>query len=148
VKRLPRVDPLAAAFFVLGLAMLSQAVRLSMRSLDGGPGPGLVPAALGVLFVAFSGRLLLIGVATWPTFGNLARVAIMVAGLALFGVALDRLGFVLTTAAVMALLLVLFNERGRAPLAVLGAAGAVAAYALFYSLLKVQLPSDPWGVWR
>jgi disulfide bond formation protein DsbB len=148
VRRLLSADPLAVAFLVLGVAMLSQALRLSMRSLDGGPGPGLLPAALGALMLIFAGRIVLGDAANRPTFGHLPRVAMMVVGLALFGVAMDRLGFVLTAAAVMVLLLLLFNARRRALLAALGVAGAVATYALFYAVLRVQLPADPWGLWR
>ncbi len=146
--RLLKSDPFAAVFFVLGWLFLYQALRLSMRSLDGGPGPGLLPGVLGLLTVVFSGRVLVARVAEWPVFGNLSRVGIMVAGLAVFGFALDRLGFVLTSALVMVLLLSLFNERHRTALAALGVLGALAAYALFYSVLKVQLPADPWGLWR
>jgi hypothetical protein len=148
VRRLQSVDPLAVVFLVLGVAMLAQALRLSMRTLDGGPGPGLLPAALGVLIVVFSGRILLMTADQRPTFGHMARVGIMVAGLAMFGVAMDRLGFVLTAATVMVLLLLLFNTRGRAVLAGLGVVGAAATYALFYAVLRVQLPPDPWGLWR
>ena len=148
MRRLLSLDPLALGFLLLGMAMLSQALRLSMRSLDGGPGPGLLPAALGVLILIFAGRILIGGAANRSAFGNIRRVAMMVAGLALFGLALDRVGFVLTAATVMVALLVLFNTRGRPLLAALGVAGAVATYALFYSLLRVQLPPDPWGLWR
>lgn len=148
LSRLLSADPLAAVFFALGGFLLYQALRLSMRSLDGGPGPGLLPAALGGLMLLFAGRLLLGGAAERPTFGNLKRVGIMVAALALFGVGLEPLGFVLTAALVMVLLLILFNERQRVALAALGVIGAVASYALFYALLRVQLPPDPLGLWR
>jgi hypothetical protein len=148
VKRLRSVDPLALVFLALGGGMLWQALRLSMRSLDGGPGPGLMPTALGVLMLVFAGRILLQRDDKSPSFGNLRRVGMMVAGLALFGFALDRLGFVVTATVVMVLLLVLFNSRGRPLLAALGVLGAVATYTLFYVVLRVQLPADPWGLWR
>ena len=60
---------------------------------------------------------------------------------------LDRLGFVITTSAAMAGMLAGFNPRRRALLAAMGVGGAVGAYALFSSVLHVQLPPDPWFIW-
>jgi len=148
VSRLVSIDPLAVGFFALGGFLLYQALQLSMRSLDGGPGPGLLPAALGVLMLVFSGRLLVASVVEPPSFGSLVRLGIMVAALVVFSLALDRLGFLLTSAAVMVVLLVVFNNAQRAALAALGVVGAAATYGLFYVLLRVPLPPDPWGLWR
>jgi putative tricarboxylic transport membrane protein len=119
-----------------------------MTSLGGGPGPGVLPAALGALLLGIGARL---AVTTWrerPEFGILWRVGVLALALVAYAVVLDPLGYVIATAATMVVLLVTFNERRRAMLAVLGVAGAVGSYALFNTALHVPLPPDPWGVWR
>ncbi len=141
-------EPMAAGFFLLGGFLLYQALQLSMRSLDGGPGPGLLPAALGVLTLVLAGKLLVSRENERPAFGNLRRVAVMAVVLVGYALALEPLGFVATSALAMVTLMLTFNGRHRLPLALLGLAGAAAAYYLFYSVLRVQLPADPWELWR
>ena len=139
---------MAIAFALLGAFILAQALQLRMTSLGGGPGPGVLPAALGALLLGIGARLAL---TTWrerPEFGILWRVGVLAFALVAYAVVLDPLGYVIATAATMVVLLVTFNERRRAMLAVLGVAGAVGSYALFNTALHVPLPPDPWGVWR
>jgi putative tricarboxylic transport membrane protein len=144
---LPLGAALAVAFLLLGAFLLYQALQLPMRGVSG-PGPGLLPAALGALLVLLSARLI---PATWRepvTFGNLRRIAVMIVALAGCTALLEPLGFVLATGLMMVALLVTFNERGRPAMAALGLLGSAVTYALFYGFLKVQLPGDPWGLWR
>ena len=119
-----------------------------MRSLDGGPGPGLLPAALGVLMAVLAAWVLFVEPRPAAAPGELRRVGVMAGGLALYAAVLEAVGFVIATAALTVGLLALFNERGRAWLAALGVAGTVTSYWLFHTLLKVQLPADPFGIWR
>ncbi len=135
-------------FLILGSFLFYQATRLSMRSLDGGPGPGVLPAGLGILMVLFSLWALVRHRLERVQFGSLARIGIMVGGVAAFNFILERVGFLVATALLMVALMVAFNERHRVPLAALGVVGAVLGYVLFYQVLKVQLPPDPWGLWR
>ena len=139
---------MAVAFLFLGLFLAYQASQMPMRSLDGGPGAGVLPLGLGVLMVALSVWLVLRGWREPASFGNLRRVGIMVAGVAVYALALERVGFVVATSLLMAVLMVAFNDRHRVPLAALGVAGTALSYALFFGILKVQLPPDPWGLWR
>lgn len=148
MRRLFSADPLAGGFLLLGGFFLYQALQLSMRSLDGGPGPGLLPAGLAGLMVLFAGRALLLGAGGQIVFGNVPRVAVMVGAVALYAAGLDRLGFVVTSSLAMVALMVVFNHRLRIPLAALGIVGSAAAFWLFYGVLRVQLPPDPWGMWR
>jgi hypothetical protein len=143
-----RRDPVAVALCALGAFVVYQSSRLSMRSLDGGPGPGLMPIALGVLSVGLGAWILLAGGDNRHTFGNLRRVALMGLVLGLYAVGLEHLGFVATAALATVMLLLSFQRRPPVPLIALGIAGAVVCYALFYSALKVQLPPDPLGLWR
>lgn len=139
---------MAAAFSLLGLFLTYQALRLPFRSLDGGPGPGLLPTGLGVLLLILAGFALVQSRHERVAFGNLRRIGIMVGSVALYAATLEWLGFVLATAIMVVALLLTFNERRRAPLAALGVAGTLATYALFSGALKVPLPADPWGLWR
>jgi putative tricarboxylic transport membrane protein len=139
---------MAIVFALLGAFILAQALELRMTSLGGGPGPGVLPAALGALLLGIGARLAL---TTWrerPEFGVLWRVGVLALALMAYAVLLDPLGYVITTAATMVALLVTFNARRRVLLAALGVAGAVGSYALFNTALHVPLPPDPWGVWR
>jgi putative tricarboxylic transport membrane protein len=138
----------AIAFALLGAFLLFQALQLRMTSLGGGPGPGVLPAALGALLLVIGARLT---ITTWrerPEFGVLWRVGALTAALVAYAALLDPIGYVIATAAAMVVLLVAFNTRRRALLALLGIAGAVGSYALFSVALHVPLPPDPWGVWR
>jgi putative tricarboxylic transport membrane protein len=139
---------MAFAFLTLGLFLFYQATRLSMRGLDGGPGPGLMPAGLGLLMVLISLRLVPSSLRERLQFGHLGRISIMVAALVVYALILERVGFVVATSLMMVVLLVAFNGRHRLPLAALGVVGTLLAFQLFYSTLKVQLPPDPWGLWR
>jgi len=139
---------MAVAFLVLGAFLLYQSLQLSMRSLDGGPGPGLLPAGLAVLLLVLAARVVPTEWRQRVAFGNVRRIGVMIAAIALCTATLEPVGFVLATAGMMAILMAAFNERHRLALAALGVVGALATYALFYSALKVQLPGDPWGLWR
>ncbi len=167
-RRLAR-SPLVCVFLLLGVALCYAATRLSMRTLDGGPGPGLLPAALGALMTVLAlwvlwsepprvGSVGSVGpvgpggtgeLSGAPRFSALpTRVAAMAGGLALYAAVLEALGFVIATAALVGGLLALFNERNRGRLAALGLAGAAGAYWVFHTLLRVPLPADPAGLWR
>jgi putative tricarboxylic transport membrane protein len=139
---------MAVVFLFLGLFMLYQALQLPMRTLDGGPGPGILPVGLAVLMVVFSVWTLARRRRERARFGDVRRVGIMVAGVFAYAIVLERLGFVVATALLMVGLMVAFNERHRPALAALGLLGTAASFVLFYSVLKVQLPIDPWGLWR
>jgi hypothetical protein len=139
---------MALLFLLLGAFLVSQALRLSMRTIDGGPGPGLFPLALGALLVALAGRVIVAERSGGVAFGNLRRVALMVVGLVAYTLSLESVGFVLATTGLIVMLLVAFNERHRLALAALGVAGVTFAYFLFYGVLNVPLPIDPWGLWR
>ena len=139
---------MAVPFLVLGLFVTYQAFQLPMRSLDRGPGPGVLPVGLGILLVALSAWLLIRRRREPITIGDRRRIGVMVAGVFVYAFVLERLGFVVSTGLLMIVLMVSFNERHRPALAALGVLGAALSFLLFYSILKVQLPPDPWGLWR
>lgn len=139
---------MAIAFTLLGAALAWQASQLRMNDLGGGPGPGVLPLGLGLLLFGIGARLVLRGWRDRAEFGNLGRVGILAAVLALWFTLLEPIGFVAASAIALGLMFVAFNERRRPQLVALGAAGAVASYGLFSSILRVQLPVDPFGIWR
>ena len=139
---------MAAAFLILGIFLFYQASQLSMRTLDGGPGPGVLPIGLAVLLMALSARLLVSGWRERARFGSLRRVGIMVGGVFLYAFILEKVGFVVATGLLMIVLMITFNERYRPAVATLGVIGTLLTYLLFFNVLKVQLPPDPWGVLR
>jgi hypothetical protein len=137
----------AIALALLGAFVLVEASQLRMTTLGGGPGPGVFPVALGVLLLGLGVSLV---PATWRervTFGHIPRVAGLAAVLVVYAILLDRFGFVITTSLAMAGMLAAFAPRRRALWAAVGVVGAVLSYALFSSILRVQLPPDPWFIW-
>lgn len=138
---------MAIVLAVLGAFVVVEASQLRMTSLGGGPGPGVFPIALGTLLLGFGAWLAPAAVRERAQFGHLPRVAALTGVLAVYATVLDRIGFVLATSLAMAGMLAGFNPRHRALLAGLGVVGAVGTYALFSSVLRVQLPADPWFIW-
>src|SRR5687768_11625345 len=137
---------MAVVFLALGLFLTYQATQLRMRNIDGGPGPGILPLGLGILLIVLSALVLVRRRREEAHFGNLRRVGIVVAGVAVYAFILERVGFVVATSALLVVLMVAFNERYRGVWAALGVVGTVLSYKLFFNLLKVQLPPDPWGL--
>jgi hypothetical protein len=137
----------AVALALLGAFVLVQAFQLKMTSLGGGPGPGVFPIALGALLLGLGVLLAPAALRERATFGNVPRVAALAGVLIVYAILLDRLGFVITTSGAMAGMLAGFTTRRRALWAAVGVVGAIASYALFSSILHVQLPADPWFYW-
>jgi putative tricarboxylic transport membrane protein len=138
---------MAVVLALLGAFVLVQAFQLKMTSLGGGPGPGVFPIALGALLLGLGVLLAPAALRERAEFGNVPRLAGLAGVLILYAILLDRLGFVITTSGAMAGMLAAFTARRRALWAAVGVAGAVASYALFSSILHVQLPPDPWFFW-
>ncbi len=138
---------MAIALALLGAFMLVEASQLRMTSLGGGPGPGVFPAALGTLMLGLGAWLAPSTIRERTTFGNLPRVVALAGVLAAYALLLDGLGFVITTSLAMAVMLAAFTTHRRPLWAGVGVVGAVASYALFSSILRVQLPPDPWFIW-
>jgi hypothetical protein len=137
----------AIALALLGAFMLVEASQLRMTTLGGGPGPGFFPSALGTLLLGLGVWLAPSTLRERTTFGHLPRVAALTGVLAAYALLLDGLGFVITTSLAMAAMLAAFTTRHRPLWAAAGVVGAVVSYAIFSSILHVQLPADPWFIW-
>ena len=138
---------MAVVLALLGAFVLVQAFQLKMTSLGGGPGPGVFPIALGALLFGLGVLLAPASVRERAEFGNVPRLAGLAGVLIVYAILLDQLGFVITTSGAMAGMLAAFTTRRRPLWALVGVIGAVGSYALFSSILHVQLPPDPWFFW-
>jgi putative tricarboxylic transport membrane protein len=115
----------------------------SMQSRDGGPGPGVMPVALGVGVAILAAISFLRPEVRRIELPNLRRILIILAALVVYAVLLDPLGYVIATTLLLALLLIGFADRRHwwQPTAAL--AISVSTYAIFRLLLSVPLPPDP-----
>lgn len=140
----------AAVLLVFGLIALEEARKLRLGSIAR-PGPGFFPVLLAA---AFSVVCLVLLVQAWRahdapaaagTLLGWRKIAAAMAALFVYAFALERLGFV---AATFALLLFFFKalERQRWATALAGSlATAFVTYLVFKVWLNVQLPPGPWS---
>lgn len=141
---------MGVAAVLVGLVAIAESVRLAEDTLTGGPGSRLLPAALGSIIAVLGGVIALRPARGRPAevpavAGGGLRIAATLVGLVLYALAFERLGFLLSTATFVALLLVFYGER-RWPVVLavaLGVAGAT--YAVFAGWLKVPLPPGIFG---
>jgi hypothetical protein len=138
-----------AALVVVGLVALWESRRFPLGSLHR-PGPAYAPVVLGLLLIAFglaiavlggrSGRLAAVGWTEW-------RHALAIFGACAFAAwGLERLGYRLTMAVVLAFLLGVLERRGVVATTLLTVAVAGGTFWLFNTLLKVPLPRGPFGL--
>jgi tripartite tricarboxylate transporter TctB family protein len=149
------------AFLAFGIASLYVGADLEMGSVLV-PGPGALAKAalwglviLSILLVA-NGRGKS-GIAASPGDGTLpeepaergsaVRIAVTIASILAFILAVPTLGFLLSSAVLMAVLAGLGSEKPWSPMAMLGGLlTAVAAHILFVKALGVPLPAGSlWG---
>jgi hypothetical protein len=144
------VERVINAFWVaLGAAAAVHAAKLGLVG-PSGPESGLFPL-LAALIVLGAGLALLLRPSThaaaprWPQGAALKRVAGIVIGIALMALALPYLGFALTGAVTMLVLLRLTGDTGWAGAVGLAAASVAAVVWIFGHLLGMPLPRGPWG---
>jgi len=114
------------------------------------PGPAFMPMLLAVLLIAFGGVVFVTGARArrlaevgWHEWRH--AVAIFAAcAFAAWG--LERLGYRITIAVVVAFLLLVVERKGLALSLVLTAVMAWGSFFLFDTLLRVPLPRGPFGI--
>jgi putative tricarboxylic transport membrane protein len=153
VKKTKRtLDRVGALFwFVLALVICYRAASLGVGSASE-PGPGFIffwsgvtMAFLALLVFADSLR---VGSEDGPKFIgiNWPKVLLVLAALLLYGLLLERFGFVVTTFALMCFLLWISDvTKWPTVLAVAGGA-ALGSFALFDLWLKIRLPKGIFGI--
>ena len=140
----------ALGWFALGLLVCYGGSRLGVGSVTD-PGPGFIFLGSGLILALLS-LMLLTGSLTGITAEaeerrgtNWAKISLVLAALVLYALFLETLGFVVTTFALLSVLLGL--SEGNKWLRVLGVAGAAAlgSFALFELWLKIRLPKGIFG---
>jgi putative tricarboxylic transport membrane protein len=136
---------MGVAAVLVGLVAVAESLRLTEDTLTGGLGTRFLPLSLGLIIAVLGGAI-----ALRPARGRAAeapagaggrlRIAATLAGLVLYALVFERLGFLISSSAFVALLLVFYGER-RWPVVLAVAVGAaVATYAVFARWLGVPLP--------
>jgi hypothetical protein len=143
-------DRVAGAALVLaGLVAVWESRAFPLGSLQR-PGPAYMPALLAVLLIVFGVAVFAMGSGSrrlaevgWPEWRH--AVAIFAAcAFAAWG--MERLGYRLTMAAVLALLLLVLERTGWVLGLVLTVGMAWGSFYLFDTLLRVRLPRGPFGL--
>jgi len=117
------------------------------------PGPGFLPFFSGLVLVLVSLGVLIPALARasakrrsfFPESASRRRILIAVAALATYGIALEYLGYLLTTLLFMLSIAQLIERRSWGRVAALACLTAVLSYLLFVVLLEVPLPKGPLG---
>lgn len=136
------------------LGLLALFVLVESRTLPFGnvqnPGPAYVPVLLSLLLLGFaitvivtgraSDRVAAVGWGEW-------RHAVAILGVCAFmALGLERLGYRLTVAAALLVLLGAVERRGVLVASIFAAAFSGLSFYVFSTLLRVPLPRGPWGV--
>lgn len=144
------IDRVAGLALVLvGLLAIEESRAFPFGTLHR-PGPGLMPMLLAVLLIAFGGVVFLTGARArrlvevgWHEWRH--AVAIFAAcAFAAWG--LERLGYRITIAVVVAFLLLVVERKGLGLSLALTAVMAWGSFFLFDTLLRVPLPRGPFGI--
>jgi len=136
---------MGVAAVLVGLVAAAESLRLTEDTLTGGLGTRFLPLSLGLIIAVLGGAI-----ALRPSRGRAAkapagaggrlRITATLAGLVLYALVFERLGFLISSSAFVVLLLVFYGER-RWPVVLAVAVGAaVATYAVFARWLGVPLP--------
>ena len=135
-----------AVFVAIGGFMLSHALGFAYV-VDGVPGPGFLPRWIGAGLIA-TGAVVLVNAlrlkvaerAAWPDAAGWRRVALMLGALAVAFVALKTLGFVVTTALFVAVVIFGLGVRSWIMLTAVPLLAAIGLYLVFAVWLSVPLP--------
>ena len=135
----------------VGLVFCKGAISFGLGDLSE-PGPGFFPFWMSVSLITFSfvhffsslrkGETshLPVGLRFWPEGEYVTRIVVIIFLLFMFVIALDYLGFVLTTFLFMFFLLKLIESRKLRTLFLISGLTTVLSYAIFELWLKANLP--------
>jgi hypothetical protein len=145
-----RGDQLAGGVFIVVALLVAWENRAYPLGSLSTPGPGYMPlmlaAALGVfgLLIALrGGGSPLLNTADW-TEGRHGMVVLIACGVATL--ALERIGYRLTMIALLVFMLGVIERKRPLPTVLVALGFAFISYFAFATLLRVQLPTGPWGL--
>jgi putative tricarboxylic transport membrane protein len=133
----------AVLLMVFGGFWIWQASRLAISSPEGGPGPGLLPTAMGVSVLVLAALNFLRPEVEQIALPHVGRIALILVSLIGYALLLEELGYVIATALLLGFLLLAFAERRRWWQPVAAVVVSFATYYVFRILLQVPLPTDP-----
>ncbi len=146
-----RSDRIAGGLLAaLGVATLAEALlRLPLGSLAD-PGPGYAPVILGALLAALGAIITGSGAESPPLgargWAELPHAARVTGGVVFAVLALEPLGYRLTTLALLLFFLGVVERRSLAATLSVAVAFSFLSHYLFATLLRVPLPTGPWGI--
>jgi hypothetical protein len=130
----------------IGVALLIGALGFPLL-LNGVPGPGFLPLVISIGILGCGARLVVRGMwsprrggVSWPPLSGWARVGMMLAAMAASFWLMEPLGFIVVTAAFMAVMVYFLGERSWPVLATVPVLSAVGLYVVFAVWLRVPLP--------
>ena len=136
---------MGVAAVLVGVVAIAESLRLTEDTLTGGLGTRFLPLSLGLIIAVLGGAI-----ALRPARGRAAqapagaggrlRIGATLVGLVLYALVFERLGFLISSSAFVALLLVFYGERRWPVVLVVAVGAAVATYAVFARWLGVPLP--------
>jgi putative tricarboxylic transport membrane protein len=145
-----RGDHVSGLVFVAVAAIIAWENRAYPLGTLSAPGPGYMPLALAVALGAFGLIIALRGGAS-PLLNSLdwseARrgiVVLIACGVATF--TLERIGYRLSMIVLLAFMLGVVERKRPLPTLLVAFGFAFISYFMFATLLKVQLPTGPWGL--
>lgn len=137
------------AMVVLALAVLSMSGDLPFGTLAS-PGAGMLPILTTGLILLFGVALVLqaaqsppLAEITWPDLPHATRI-VAITGASIF--AYERLGFLITTAALLLVLILIVERRPAGAALAISIGVPVAAYLLLAKLLRSALPIGIFGL--
>jgi Tripartite tricarboxylate transporter TctB family len=140
---------MGAAAAALGAVTVALAWGLSEGTATGGPSTRFLPTLLGGLLILLGGMIAFGPARVRPDSpapageadaGGHGRALATVAVMGAYTLLLDRLGFLLATTALLAVLVRMYGERRWAVVLGMAVCATGAAYGLFAGWLKVPLP--------
>lgn len=139
-----------ALLAALGLtAVVEVLLRLPLGSFAD-PGPGYAPAILGGLLAVMGAIIAMSGGASAPLralgWAELPHAARVIGGVIFAALAFEPLGYRLTTLALLLFFLGVIERRSIVATLSVAFGFALASHYLFATLLRVPLPSGPWGI--
>jgi len=136
---------MGVAAVLVGVVAIAESLRLTEDTLTGGLGTRFLPLSLGLIIAVLGGAIALRAArgraAQAPAgAGGRLRIGATLVGLVLYALVFERLGFLISSSAFVALLLVFYGERRWPVVLVVAVGAAVATYAVFARWLGVPLP--------